>query len=360
MDETDDMGVPPEEQGTSDSSPKVSRRAIWLIAGAVAAVVVGLSIAWFTGLIGPNGTKVPNVIGLTEADARSVLLGAGFAVGEIAEQPSDEPVGIVLGQSPLANAEADSAASVDLLVSSGPEVVDVPTLIGLNKAEAVAALEAAGLSANLLPDEYSADFKFGIVIRQLPAPGESVAPGSVVAFVASGNVKAPGTSATLKPPSDGSTPAEPTSGDSGSVKFPTDPGQNNVGTVPRVIGMSRDRAIETLREYGFSYAVKEAYSGTVAAGTVFDQSPKPGSSALGGTAITITVSKGPEQLRVPNVVGLSEAVAKSKIVEAGLRAVVVYELRKGTGDVTAQSPRPGTVLDGYATVTITVDARAGR
>lgn len=360
MDPSDDSRPSAADESSAGSTPRSQRWALWLTAGAVAAVVVGLSIAWLTGLIGPGSSKVPNVIGLTEADAKSALIAAGFVPGEIARQPSDEPAGIVLGQSPLANAEAASASPVDLLLSSGPEVVDVPTLIGLTKAEATAALEAAGLSANMLPDEYSADFTFGIVIRQSPAPGESVAPGSAVAFVASGNVKATGPTATVKPPSDRTAPTEPTPGDPGSVKFPTDSPQNNVGTVPRVIGMSRDRAIETLRLYGFTYAVKEAYSGTVAAGTVFEQSPKPGSNALGGTTITITVSKGPEQLRVPNVVGMSEAVAKSKIVEAGLRAVVVYELREGTGDVTSQSPRPGTVLDRYATVTITVDGRAGR
>jgi eukaryotic-like serine/threonine-protein kinase len=135
---------------------------------------------------GPPPTPVPDLTDLTEAKARAEIEKVGHVVGEV-EKPYDEtvPAGIVMnwsgkGESP------PKGATVDLVVSAGPEPRVIPTLFGLTYEQAVAALEARGLKAVRGPDKFvEDDDQKGKVILAAPGQGNSVARGTSVTLTVS-------------------------------------------------------------------------------------------------------------------------------------------------------------------------------
>jgi serine/threonine-protein kinase len=83
--------------------------------------------------------------------------------------------------------------------------------------------------------------------------------------------------------------------------------------------------------------------------------PRAGEEVLRGTRITLFVSEGPEQVAVPDVVGLLSETAESELRAAGLAvAVQEQESEETEGTVIDQSPGGGAQVDVGATVTITV------
>lgn len=320
----------------------VRRTILWAIAAVAAAVAIAL-IVWLSGGRGFNSAEVPNVLGTTERYASEVLAGSGLRAGTLTRTHSEEDAGTIIGQSPRAGSQAKRGETVDLVISSGPEAASVPTLIGLSEADAMSALSAAGLSGTVVSSEYNEDFEPGRIVRQSPAPGEVVEGGQPVSMVTSTRSRAARTAA-------------PGAGADGRSGAP-DGGDTEIVRVPAVFGLARLQAERMLRQAGFSVTVTESNSTTVKAGTVFDQLPKAGTEVVAGTTVRITVSVGHAQVAVPDVVGMSASVAKSKIAAAGLRAMVVYEPSRGTDDVVAQSPKPGTRISDGGIVTITVDGR---
>lgn len=135
---------------------------------------------------GPPPTPVPDLSNMTEAGARAEIEKVGHVVGQV-EKPYDERVeaGIVLswsrkGESP------PKGATIDLVVSAGPEPRVIPTLFGLTYEQAVAALEAKGLKAVRGPDKFvEDDDQKGKVILAAPGQGNSVARGATVTLTVS-------------------------------------------------------------------------------------------------------------------------------------------------------------------------------
>jgi serine/threonine-protein kinase len=103
--------------------------------------------------------------------------------------------------------------------------------------------------------------------------------------------------------------------------------------------------------------VTEQFSETAAAGVVLSQDPAPGTPARHGTPVRLVVSKGPEPIPVPNVVGREEDKAVDAIEAAGLKADVareeVFDKNIPKGAVVSQQPANGTLTRG-GTVTLTI------
>jgi serine/threonine-protein kinase len=143
------------------------------------------SVVTLTVSSGAPQVKVPGLRGETIESAAQLLQQAGLRLGERQEQASDEfDPGIVIDQNPVAGDEVDKGSAVDVLVSSGPETVEVPGLIGATEEEARSALAAEGLSIDVAtaPND---EFDEGVVFEQDPAEGELVPPGTVVAVLVS-------------------------------------------------------------------------------------------------------------------------------------------------------------------------------
>ena len=90
--------------------------------------------------------------------------------------------------------------------------------------------------------------------------------------------------------------------------------------IPAVGSKTRAEAKVALEAAGFALgAVTEAFDGAVAAGSVVSQSPVPNTTAKRGSAVDLVVSKGPEMISVPDVVGMPEAEAAQALKVAGFR-----------------------------------------
>ncbi len=134
---------------------------------------------------GAPQTDVPGLRGESLESATQLLQDASLRLGGQEEQASDEfDEGIVISQSPNAGERVDEGSAVDVVVSSGPESVLVPGLIGATEEEARSSLEGEGLSIDVAT-EPNDEFEEGIVFAQDPEEGTEVDPGTVVAVLIS-------------------------------------------------------------------------------------------------------------------------------------------------------------------------------
>jgi len=147
--------------------------------------VVGLVVS-----IGPALVTVPNVVGSTQATASAVISGAGLGVGITNANSTTIVAGNVISQTPAAGTPVPAGSVVTLLVSIGPPLVTVPSVVGTSQAAATAAITGAGLTVTTTTAS-SATVAAGNVISQLPIGGATVVVGSAVALVVSSGPAAP-------------------------------------------------------------------------------------------------------------------------------------------------------------------------
>jgi serine/threonine-protein kinase len=129
---------------------------------------------------GPPPEVVPNVVGETEEDAEEILVEAGFVVGTVTPQESDEDEGVVLEQDPPGDSEARPGTAVNLVVSSGPATVAVPDVICQDLGSAQEEVEGEGLDFVVTGSRFSDECEPGTVAEQNPSAGTEVQPGSNV------------------------------------------------------------------------------------------------------------------------------------------------------------------------------------
>ncbi|MEA5074098.1 MAG: Stk1 family PASTA domain-containing Ser/Thr kinase [Eubacterium aggregans] len=135
---------------------------------------------------GSQSVGVPSVIGLSENDAITAIEGAKLAVGEIQREfNSDYSTGTVFKVSPGEGSQVAEKSKVTLYVSKGPDVVNVPGIVGLAKSDADSRIQANGLSVGTVTEEHSSTYATGVVIRQSPSEGTQTERGSAVNYVVS-------------------------------------------------------------------------------------------------------------------------------------------------------------------------------
>ncbi|QDG66528.1 Stk1 family PASTA domain-containing Ser/Thr kinase [Pseudarthrobacter sp. NIBRBAC000502772] len=128
--------------------------------------------------------------------------------------------------------------------------------------------------------------------------------------------------------------------------------------LPKLTGGTLDDAKNALNQAEMALGtVTEQFDDAVAAGVVLAQDPAAGTPARHGTPVALSVSKGPQPIPVPSVVGLAEDAAVKTIESAGLKADVakdkVNDRHVPKGSVAVQSPATGTLTKG-GTVTLTI------
>jgi hypothetical protein len=142
---------------------------------------------------GPQTVNVPNVVAQTQATAQSQITGAGLTVGAVTTQPSaTAPVNTVLSQSPTGGTQVAAGSAVNLVVSSGPQTVGVPNLVGQTRSAAQTLITNAGLAVGAVTIQPSATAPINTVISQSPTGGSQVAAGSAVNLVVSSGHARPG------------------------------------------------------------------------------------------------------------------------------------------------------------------------
>ncbi|MBN8869892.1 MAG: serine/threonine protein kinase [Solirubrobacterales bacterium] len=139
-----------------------------------------------------------------------------------------------------------------------------------------------------------------------------------------------------------------------TLKVSGGPGQ---AEVPDVVGESQDDAEQEIKDAGFTTNVETEASSDVDSGLVISTDPAGGETARRGSEVTITVSSGVEQVKVPPVVGMTLNAAKQQLSAAGLEFSSSQESSdRPKNEVTGQSPDAGTSVDAGSTVNLTVSS----
>ena len=150
-------------------------------------------------------------------------------------------------------------------------------------------------------------------------------------------------------PSHRSTVAEPTTTSSTLAT-------GNTVAVPNAVGQSLSDATTALKGIGLNVTITNVVN-NAAYGTVLSQSPVAGSQVSRGSAVSLVVSNGPSDVRVPNVVGLSQSQAGNVLGEAGLNIGAISEAKStqfAAGIVISGSPAAGTTVHPGSSVDLVV------
>lgn len=147
----------------------------------IAAATIPSMQALVDGITPPPLPTVPDVTGTTEAEATQTLLDAGYVAASATEPSDTVEAGLVTRSDPSGGSELAEGGTVTIFVSTGPSTIVVPDVVGLPEGDAVAALEAVGLTntSTTVPDN---EVEVGIVIESNPTAGIEVAPGTSVAL----------------------------------------------------------------------------------------------------------------------------------------------------------------------------------
>jgi beta-lactam-binding protein with PASTA domain len=200
-----------------------------------------------------------------------------------------------------------------------PEQLTVPNVIGRESSTASQILQNRGFEVDIV-SVVNPDVERDRVAAQDPRPGTEAPEGSTVTITVSSG-----------------------------------PGE---AVVPRVVGLPRDEAEQQVRDAGFEVEAERVFSDDVQRGRVVQTSPPEGTTIERGTTVTLQVSRGPEQVAVPDVTGESEDNARSALEGAGLRVGEVTEEESGEdpGTVIEQSPGAGEQVDRGSAVDLVVAA----
>ncbi|BDZ53326.1 hypothetical protein GCM10025870_03990 [Agromyces marinus] len=278
------------------------RRGSWIFALVLLLTGLAAGTGWYFGA-GPGAmAAVPDTAELLPADATRLLEGAGFTVEPAERTDPVVPEGQVAGTDPPAGDSARRGSTVTMYVSTGPEILAVPDVIGQPEAAATEAL--AAFSVGESAEQFSRDVEAGLVIAVLAADGSPIAE------------------------------AYPERGELSLVV--------SVGPVPPVEGTAVGEAQQRLEDAGLVVDFADpAYSDSVPVDVVvtadwLDDPMNPGDT------VRLTVSKGPAPVEVPNVVGKVMTEAIDELEAAGF--TVSYEfpdLFLGLATAKEQSPAAG-------------------
>jgi serine/threonine-protein kinase len=218
-------------------------------AGSVVEKGARVTIAVSTG---PGSSPLPNVAGLTAAQATATLKEAGFRPATEKQSSATVANGRVISTDPSAGTEAQAGSAVTVLVSSGPAQSTVPALVGQSRAAAEATLTNAKLAAGAITQQTSTAQSPGTVLEQSPAAGASLPTGGTVNFVV--------------------------------AQAPTET------PVPNVVGKNEAQASAELGRAGFApQAVTQTTTDATQVGIVLRQSPAAPHKARKGATVTIAV-----------------------------------------------------------------------
>lgn len=126
--------------------------------------------------------------------------------------------------------------------------------------------------------------------------------------------------------------------------------------VPDVVGRQMALATQLLEARKLRVNVAEIYDEKTPPGQVVSQSPEAGSSVKEERVVTIYVSRGGEELTMPDLKGLSRRAAEDKLGKMGLKVGSVYEkeAESDTGTILEQEPAPGAKIAKGSSVDLTI------
>ena len=139
--------------------------------------------------VGPEAYPIPYVVDLETERAIYVIEESGFTIGQQIEVNDDNvPIGFIISQNPMAGKKMGPGSTVDLVISSGPSLIELGDLSRKSLEDATQILETLGLEFETL-EEYSEDIEEGLVSGTLPEAGEIITPDDIVTIIVSLGIK---------------------------------------------------------------------------------------------------------------------------------------------------------------------------
>jgi eukaryotic-like serine/threonine-protein kinase len=304
-----------------------NKSGMYAVVGALAiiALVVG-GVILFNALSSktkPSSFAMPNVVGQKLEDGVKVLQAAGLVPNP---QPEVNPAvapGTIGRTDPLATITVKKGQKVDVFYTAADTPFPLEDLKGRTLQEAQAALAVRGLVVDpAIQTENNPDVPSGQVTRTDPAAGATVKQGDTIKIVISA-------------------------------------GANQV-SMPPVEGLSQQNAQSLLASdtYGLQVTLAQEASDTVLAGNATRTDPASGTLVSKGAAVTLYISTGPTQVKVPPLINFTEAQARAKITGLGLVPNVTFQSvpfgDPTDGRVIAQTPSSPQLVDPGSTVSVTV------
>ncbi|MGW5334858.1 Stk1 family PASTA domain-containing Ser/Thr kinase [Streptomyces bauhiniae] len=310
---TTDIEPPPTRRGAGRS--RRPRRGLLTLLAVLACLGIGGGV-WYIN--SGQFTKVPPVLSRTQDQAEQRLKAAGLEVGDVQRAYSDTvDRGTVISTDPSAGSRVRGHASVGLTVSLGPRTVSVPRVAGRPLEGAREQLKAAGLEPGMVTREFSDEVERGSVVRTTPEAGTERHAGSAIALVVSKGA-------------------------------PVD--------IPDVGGEDVESARQDLTDAGLKVKIAaERVHSDDDKDQVAAQSPEAGAQGAEGDTVTLTLSKGPEMVKVPDVTGSNVDGAHAKLEAAGFEVHEDRGLLGLFGDtVKKQSVAGGDEAPKGSKITITI------
>ncbi len=285
--------VEPEPEVAEAPKKKKKKWWIWLLVMVALVLSVG-AIMVFSGR--GQQVTVPDVTELTEDEARAQLEAAGLVVADDVKEIVSEEIdkGLVVKTNPAKNAQVKKDKEVILYLSSGENMIKMPDFTGVRLIDAKRELRNLDfVDRNItVVEAYDDSVPEGEIIEQTPESGTEVNPQE------------------------------------SEVEFTVSKGKEPVRMID-LTGNTRESARENLETLGLGsnpIEFEEAYSSDFAQGTVMAQDPSVGEDAIPGkTTITLTISKGEELVKVPDVINQTLEAAKKLLADEGLEAVPTEE-----------------------------------
>lgn len=264
----------------------------------VVALVAGL--AWFFGR-GPGSIiSIPSFSGLLQAQAVEQLDEAGVPVRVNSAYHDDVAVGRVIESVPSEGENIMRFQGVELMVSRGPQIFQMPEVTGLSAKAASAKIGSLGLSAPAVTEDYSSQVDKGLVLSSTPGAGEDLTRKTRTAIVVSA----------------GPAPVQ----------------------VPQLVGQDEAGARAAVEGLGLRLKVgAPVHSSQVPAGQVAVQDPAQGTVEAGGT-VSVQFSQGPEYVEIPSVMGQPEDEAVAALEGAGFEVQTRNMLGGRSDTVRMQTP----------------------
>lgn len=269
-----------------------------------------------------------DIRGMSVEDAQKAVdrLKLDLTVFAFETKQSDEKDGTILEQDVKAGDTVKRGSQINVVIAgkgdSTSEMVKIPSVIGKTKSSAKSTLESAGFSVTFEYGDYNDSVAADVVTAQSPSAKKQAAKGSTVTVTLS-------------------------------------PGQKPI-TVPNVVGASQSHAESALAGAGLKYTYADSqYSDTVPAGSVISQT-KSGETVAAGTTITLTLSKGKQEISTNVSKGISYS-GEGNVVKAEYKLVgksgTVYD--KGSYENTSSFTVSGTMKEATGSIVVTWTVQTG-
>ncbi len=297
---------------------------VWWAFILTALVAVGVAI-WLFAPRGPSIVSVPDVSGSTVQEAGDSLQATGLLVSDQLDQAFDDvvPAGFVIGTEPAAGEDVEEETAVTLIISQGVEPTALPPIVGLPLEQSEARLDDARLTLGTVTRKYSDTAQPGVVTDVTNEAGVTIAPGTQLEAEAVVNLV------------------------------------TSAGSLPDVEGLSVEQAQAALEAVELQGVVggDGEFSETIAEGLVIRYTPSTNSALNPGDTVTLTISRGPPLVTIPDLVGETIQDAVDALEALGLEAEVRTVLPEDSwsdsrAEVTSVEPGEGQQVPIGTTVTI--------